>query len=248
MSPKTAFLKLQVSVILTRSLPPLDVWLLQCLLSNRLQVMKSILKLTSCHQKCPICWIIFLSENPPYIFIPSSTTPLLTPPQGQRNCQGAKLQDEGGVVARHLEIKSAMDPWKVSRPNDKLCLGGVSRPSQDSISNQIVDSEKVETVFLVGGEYYFLGKSTKKRPWKLFCFSLFCIKKKWSKFRQDDLRSLDYQRLPSSPKSHSLMHRDAVVSRFSSVALKPWGTVQSAFFLEVHSISILDTLHLHKWS
>lgn len=82
MSPKTAFLKLQVSDILIGSLPPLDVWLLQCLLSNRLQVMKSILKLTSSHQKCPICWIIFLSENPSWSFIPSSTTPVLNPPQG----------------------------------------------------------------------------------------------------------------------------------------------------------------------
>lgn len=102
--------------------------------------------------------------------------------------------------------------------------------------------------FFGWGRILFPWKINKKTTLKIVLFQLVLYQKKWSKFRQDDLRSLDYQRLPSSPKSHSLMHRDAVVSRFSSVALKPWGTVQSAFFLEVHSISILDTLHLHKWS
>lgn len=106
------------------------------------------------------------------------------------------------------------------------------------------------TAFLVGENTISFGKSTKECDPENCFFQLVLYQKKWSKFRQDDLRSLDHQRFASSPKSHSPMHRDAVVSRFSSVALKPWSTVSRpiSLFLEVHSISILDTLHLHKWS
>lgn len=105
--------------------------------------------------------------------------PCVKPPPGShRNCQGAKLQGEGGVVAHHLEIKSAMDPWKVSRPNDKLCLGGVLRPALGFDSEPFkVDSAKVERLFWLGRIRFLLENQQKNATLKIVFFSLFYIKK-----------------------------------------------------------------------
>ncbi len=118
---------------LSRSLPPLRfVWLLQCLLSTHTYmtskshpgIWRHITEVPHflnhfSSQKIRHLHSIFRNHLQMDRFVSQVQTV-------QRNCQGTKLQGEGGVVALHLEIKSAMDPWKVSRPNDRLCLGNFS--------------------------------------------------------------------------------------------------------------------------
>lgn len=162
--------------------------------------------------------------------------PIFNTPKNQRNCQGARHQDEGGVVALHLEIKSAMDPWKVSRPNDRLCLG--AKASQDSMESSGL--RKVELFFLGGGELFLL-----ENPWNatltVVFFSLFYIQK-LSKFRKRWSRIIK-----------GLLHLQSLIHLctkmlwcLASPQLR-WSheAPSNQPFLEVHSISILDTLHLH---
>ena len=186
--------------------------------------MKSILKLTSSHQKCPICWIIFLSENPSWSFIPSSTT-IMNPPPGSTELPGSK--------ASRWRRGGGSPSW------DKICNGPVKglKTEWQALPRGFRALQDSKTFFVDSGRWngsFWLGENTisLENQWnatlKTAFVSLFYIKK-LTKFCQDDLRSLDHERLASSPKSHSPMHRDAVVSRFSSVALKPWSTVQSAF-------------------
>ena len=130
--------------------------------------MKSILKLTSCHQKCPICWIIFLSENPSWSFIPSSTT-IMNPPPGSTELPGSK--------ASRWRRGGGSPSW------DKICNGPVKglktewqalprgfRALQDS--KTFLWTPVGGTVLFGWGRIRFPWKINGMPPWKLFFFSI----------------------------------------------------------------------------
>ena len=130
--------------------------------------MKSILKLTSCHQKCPICWIIFLSENPSWSFIPSSTT-IMNPAPGSTELPGSK--------ASRWRRGGGSPSW------DKICNGPVKglktewqalprgfRALQDS--KTFLWTPVGGTVLFGWGRIRFPWKINGMPPWKLFFFSI----------------------------------------------------------------------------
>lgn len=160
------------------------------------------------------------SQKIRHIFIPSSTTNLQHP---------QKSTELPGSKASRWRRGGGSPSW------DKICNGPVkglktewqALPRGQGFSgfDGIERTQKGGTVFFGGGGTISFGKSMECDP--DCCFFQLVLYPKTIKIPKKMIS--DHQRLASSPKSHSLVHQDAVVSRFSSVALKPWSTVQSAF-------------------